>query len=340
MKLLATTLLLIILVSCSTFVNKHNTKIERGNIDVDEKLHPKNSLEWWYLTGFLEGDNGKKYGVEYVFFSFRALDCRQRYMVNVAISNPEDAIFIYDHEVNLSKDYLNQEIPLHFDTKRYQFSGEKGSYLAKASMKDHRAGFVLETTPTQPVVYHQDSGYVQYGGIASAGYYSYPRLQTEGQLFIENDTINVIGTTWYDRQWDGGNVYRRKVAWDWTAINLSDSTELMLYRVNEHKTDKIELGGSYIKKDHSLITLKSEDIIFEPLTYWTSPKSKKKYPIKWNIEIPKIDLKAIMVADINDQEVFIKNWLKVFYWEGMCSLSGYKSDKPISGEAYLEMNNR
>ncbi len=333
-------ILCISLASCSPFINKHNTTNSKGNVSIDEKPHPKNSLEWWYLTGFLHGDNGKRYGIEYVFFNFRTIDSRNRYMINAAISIPEDSTFIYDFEAKPNKGNILDEVPLKFETSNYQWYGEKGIYELKANMEREEAGFHLNTTPTQPVTYHQGSGYVNYGDIAAAGYYSFPRLKTKGQLYINDDTINVEGVTWYDRQWDGGSVYRWSVAWDWTAINFSDDTELMLYRVNKKKGKSISYGGTYIKDDHSTVNLTSQDITFEPIEYWESPKSKKRYPIKWHIVIPKIDIDVTMTAEFYDQELIIKKWITLNYWEGMCKMDGTKSGKTIKGESYLEMNNR
>ena len=326
--------------SCEPFIYKHNTKIYEGDVAIDDKAHPKNSLEWWYLTGFLEGDNGKIYGVEYVIFHFRALTHQQYYMVNVAISDPEDSTFIFDHEIKLSKKAIDESMPMKFSSHRYLFQGAKGQYQLNANMKKRNAGFNLKTTPTQPPVYHQDSGYVQCGDIAAAGYYSYPKLKTEGNIYIEEDTINVTGTLWYDRQWNAGDMYSKHISWDWSAINLSDSTELMIYRVTDKKNNHIELGGTYISKDLSTMTIAPEDITFEPITYWTSPKSKKTYPIKWSIDIPKINLNAELTATYPDQELKIKKWLTIYYWEGMCQLIGTKDNQKITGEAYLEMNNR
>ncbi len=327
--------------SCNPFVNKFNSKIQKGDVEIDEKIHPKNSLEWWYLTGFLDGDNGKRYGIEYVFFHFRATDNRQRYMVNTAITSSEDSIFIYDYDINFSKQALNRSSPLSFNTGNYELTGEKGKYSVHSKMSRHNAGYDLNTLPTQPIVYHQDSGYVQYGDIAKAGYYSYPRLKTDGLLFINGDTINVKGTTWYDRQWNGGEVYKKNVAWDWTAINLSDGSELMLYRVNQAKGKKINFGGTYIKKDHSVINLESKDIKFEPSKFWKSSETKKEYPIEWIIDIEKIGLKSTMKAEIPNQELVIKNFFQsVIYWEGMCKLKGTKNGQTITGESYLEMTNR
>ena len=331
---------MLLVFSCSPFIYKHNTTVYKGDVEIDEKAHQKNSLEWWYLTGFLVGDNGKEYGVEYVFFHFRALTHQQYYMVNVAISDPTDSSFIFDHEIKLSKKVINEALPVNFHSKRYQFRGQRGNYQLIANMKRQKAGFDLRTTPTQPPVYHQDSGYVQCSDIASAGYYSYPQLKTEGDIYINGDTINVKGTVWYDRQWNAGDMYSKHISWDWSAMNLSDSTELMIYRVFDQKSNQIELGGTYINKNLSTLTLKSEDITFDPIAYWTSPKSKKIYPIKWSINIPKINLNAELTATYPNQELTVKKWLTIFYWEGMCQLSGTKDNQKINGDAYLEMNNR
>ena len=341
MKKLILLILLISQFSCNPFLTKYNTGIEKCVLERDEGLHLKNSLEWWYITGFLDGDNGIKYGIEYVFFHFCLKDGRPRYMINVAITNPDDSVFIFDHKISLSKDCLNDDLPLSFKTPNYQWNGEFGEYDLKASMTKHKAGFKLHTTPTQPVVLHQGTGYVNYGDVAKAGYYSYPKLQTNGQIFLGKDTVDVKGFTWYDRQWDCGNVTANKVSWDWTAINLSDDSELMLYKIESLKEDRRLFGGTYIDSNNKTTNLLSSDITFEPLSYWTSPNTKKSYSTKWLIKIDKLKLNLEMEALIPNQELIIPNRGKtVNYWEGMCKVKGEKSGNPITGDSYLEMTNK
>lgn len=341
MKNLCLLIAIVSLSACNPFITKHNTVIERAVVERDEAIHAKNSLEWWYVTGFLSGDDGKQYGIEYVFFHFRPRDGRQRYMVNVAITSPEDSVFIYDYEIFRSKNRLNTGLPLNFNTPLYDWRGEFGKYDLQANMKRHNAGFNLTTEPTQPVVLHQDSGYVNYGGIAKAGYYSYPQLKTNGQLFLNGDTINVEGVSWYDRQWDCGNVTVKNVAWDWTAINLSDSSELMLYRVDSKVHKKEIFGGTYIAANNETMDLKNEDITMTPVSYWKSPKTKRNYPVEWQVAIPKLKMEFVIKSEIPQQELVLGNWAQtVEYWEGMCAVKGTKNGQPITGKSYLEMTNK
>jgi predicted secreted hydrolase len=338
MKWITLTFLTVYITSCSTFVTTNDTKDYFATLPKDEGIHPKNSLEWWYITGFLEDDNGKEYGIEYVFFHFRTKDRRQRLMMNVAITTPSDSTFYYDYQIELLRDYAKEGLPLNFKLENHQWIGELGNYNIISSFNNGLRGFNLSTIKTEPVILHQGKGYVTYGDIASAGYYSIPRLETTGKLFLDGDSIPVTGELWYDRQWNCGAVTEKNVSWDWTAISFDNNTELMLYRVTRGKNKSIVYGGTFVKENNEIVDLAHEDIRIETSHIWKSPKTKKEYPMQWDINIEKIGFEGTLISRLHSQELELKNWAQSkIYWEGMCTVNGTINNLPVKGKAYLEM---
>ncbi|MFC7667263.1 lipocalin family protein [Hymenobacter humi] len=148
---------------------------------------------------------------------------------------------------------------------------------------------------------------------------------------------------WYDRQWNCGGVNKKNVAWDWLSIQLDQpKEELMLYAVHDNKTGQHIGGGSHFGTEGENLHLNEADFKLEPLTYWTSPKSKKKYPATWHITVPSKGYDLTVTPLVPHQELSLRLFkvLNLHYWEGMCRVTGTQHGKPVTGNAYVEITNR
>ncbi|MFK7899659.1 MAG: lipocalin family protein [Cyclobacteriaceae bacterium] len=324
---------------------KHDVFKEKAEFPKEERIHDRNSVEWWYLTGHLKDEKSQKeYGVEYVFFHFNPLGIKDYLMGNLAICNPTDSSFHYDH-IYLAQKRLDTTGPLSLSIKHkirdWSFKGEEGNYAVQANMKKEQYGIKLKTKPIKSVAMYRNTGYEEYGAKGKAGYYSYPRLETKGQLQINGEWVDVEGTLWYDRQWNCGSVTETKVGWDWISIQLDNGEDLMAYRVFKKNKDEFIYSGALIGKDGSVQHFDGDKIKLTPLDTWKSPNSKKEYPVKWKVEIPEKNYSMVVSAVLPEQELtlaFLKVW-KFRYWEGMCRVQANLNGVETKGKAYLEMTN-
>jgi predicted secreted hydrolase len=357
--------IIVIVSSCKNpFLTKYNVKGEVVEFPKSEAVNNKNSLEWWYLTGSLRDSLNNRYGVEYVFFHFNTKDHVSRVMVNVAVTSENDSVFYYDYLIKKRKNYLGKsfasedlksyinnndniefdtvgKLPINFQVQDYSWKGGQGYYTISAKMKKNSVCFNLTTTPTKPVVLHGERGYVNYGDITTAGYYSYPRLKTKGTITLNDKKISVEGIMWYDRQWNCGEITKKDITWDWTAISLDNQSDLMLYRIQSKKNQDYLFGGTYIDSSGNSMKLNHDDIKLVATKDWKSSITKKSYPLHWEIEIPKLKIKLTMIPIMPNQELKIKSFFgSVVYWEGLCDVEGEMNGKPVRGESYLEMTNK
>lgn len=336
--------LLLLMSACNPFVYKYDVYPEVANPVKDEAVHALNSLEWWYYTGHLYDLDSNAYGVEYVFFHYTTFPKKDNYLINIAISDPQNEAFYYDYEFFRTRNPTEAGVtPLDLSKGTYNLQGHMGRYRLSGDMQRHPAGINLETIPLKDVVLQDGTGYEKYGDLAVAGYYSFPRLDTKGYIYINGDTIAVSGELWYDRQWNCGNkLLSPKVSWDWLSIHFNErDEELMVYNVEDRRSEIILFGGSYHGADGLVQDLGDGDIFMTPLEYWESPESGRNYPTKWKVEVPKIAADLIVEALYPHQELVLKRMgLKLPYWEGMCKVSGTINDKEIKGNAYLEMTNK
>jgi len=320
----------------------------KADLNRDEAPHPKNSLEWWYFTGhFNDTAKQRKFGMEFVVFHFNPIKAKGGWMVNMAVSDPQNNKFYYDHKFFHKKKNQFHKLPLNFHWNKRgikaKLQGEAGNYFIQAKMKEYPISFELSSKAKKPVVMHDEVGYEQYGDYAKAGYYSFPRMASRGKLSLKEESYQLQGELWYDRQWNCSGVFERKIAWDWFSVQFEETqSELMVYRLY-HLKDEIELyGGTYTDRNGKSIDLKADEIKIKEIDYWKSPDSEAIYPIEWEISIPSLKLKSRIYALFPNQELELKfsPFTKFYYWEGMCRTEGSIDGGKVSGDSYVEMTNR
>lgn len=340
-----------LLSSCSTKVITSNDIWEKQAVlERDEAPHLDNSLEWWYYTGELrDKKNGRLFGIEFVYFNFNYNGKRDRLMCHVAISDPENGQFLYKGFLDKLPSPLEPSLPLVFvmeeRTSTSILHAKPGEYTLHADVKgkENDFGFTLSMTNTDPVVMHGNgSGYQRYGQYARAGYYSFTDLDCNGSLWINEEEFEIEGLMWYDRQWNCGEVLQRPdVGWDWMSVRLADSGErIMLYQLRLGG-DSVLYGGTLKDRNDSIIYLNHSDIKMRNLGSWKSPHSGDTYYNSMAVEIPEYQLNFTIKPLMEDQELGIKilPFVKLFYWEGLCTVQGTSNGKKFEGSAYLEITN-
>jgi predicted secreted hydrolase len=137
-----------------------------------------------------------------------------------------------------------------------------------------------------------------------------------------------------DREWGSSALGPDLAGWDWCALQLSDGSELMLYRLR-HKDGRASAfsKAAVIEPNGERRSYAADEFSFEPRRWWTSPKTKVKYPVAWSIELPAEGLTLAVEPGLDDQELD----LTVRYWEGAVTASGRDRDGALRAEGYLEL---
>ncbi len=133
-----------------------------------------------------------------------------------------------------------------------------------------------------------------------------------------------------------------KIAWDWIGIQMEGSREeLMLYAIHRFEEDIVSFGGTYYDDNQKVIYLSGTDLFFEAVDFWESPSSKIKYPIAWDVVIPRLGYEFEIRAVLPHQELDMHlGPARLSYWEGKCQVKGKKNGEEIEGRAYVELTNR
>jgi predicted secreted hydrolase len=322
----------------------------RLTFPADHYSHPDFKTEWWYYTGHLETESGKRYGYQVTFFRFGVRDRQNEtqeqplfselYMAHFALSDIAAKKFTYRERINrgygeragaATDRYLvwNEDWKVEGDARNYSIE-----------MKDRGTQLRLALKSQKPPVLHGKNGLSQKGegeGRASY-YYSLTRMQTEGELTIDGKKEKVRGLTWMDHEFGSNQLREDQVGWDWFSIQLDNDTEVMLYliRRKDGSPDPYS-SGTLVNGNGTTKHLALKDFRVEVLNRWKSPKSSATYPMKWKVTIPSEEVELEINPAFPDQELITNRSTRVTYWEGAARINGTVRKQPVSGLGYVEM---
>ena len=340
----------------------------------DHGVHPGFKTEWWYYTGNLFSEEGRQFGYQFTIFrnqlnpsgeDFARINQKESAQMNLELNSANDSEWstnqLYlahfaisdvskrDHVFNerysrgtvglagASVDpyriWLEDwEITRVTDLKA---TDERFPVRIKAEMSD---GTALEVVlnPQKPLVLQGEEGYDKKGGEdGNASYYiSFTRMQTEGLLKKDGESLVVSGLSWMDHEWSTSALDSGQTGWDWFSIQLSNGYELMYYQIRNADPELApQTTGSLIAPNGQKRDLGQGEVQLEVLEYWTSPHTGARYPLQWTLGIPSEELKVDVATVFDDQEMTVS----VQYYEGALHVSGKFRDEAIDGNGYIEM---
>jgi predicted secreted hydrolase len=316
----------------------------------DHGPHEDFATEWWYFTGNLASDSGRRFGYQLTFFRIGLhakpvareshWAAHELYMAHFAITDAEANVFHRFERVARAVPELAgaQAQPLRVWLEDWSVQSLSSSESLPLRLQAQHNGVAvdLQLRSTKPLVLQGDHGLSQKSaekGNASY-YYSFTRMPTAGSLSINGQTIAVTGDSWFDREWSTSALAPEQAGWDWFSLQFDNNSELMFYRLRRKDGSMDEHSrGSLVDAQGDVTTLRAQDIVLAPQGYWRSPNSSVRYPVQWQLELPQQQLSLRVTPLIEQQEMD----LSVRYWEGAVTITGQKQGQPISGRGYLEL---
>jgi predicted secreted hydrolase len=316
----------------------------------DHDSHPDFKTEWWYYTGHLETDSGKKYGYQVTFFRFGVRDRQQEtkepplftdlYMAHFALSDIDAKKFRYRERINRG---YNGKAGAATDrywvwNENWKLEGENNTHRVQVS--DRGTELRLDLKSLKPPVLHGENGLSQKaeGKGRASYYYSLTRMRTEGELTIGDKREKVRGLSWMDHEFGSNQLGQDQVGWDWFSIQLDSNSELMLYLMRRKDgTVDPHSSGTLVNANGSTKHLRLKDYRVEVLAHWKSPASGANYPMRWKVTVPSETMELEILPRFPQQELVTNRSTRVTYWEGAAKITGTVRGKPISGEGYVEM---
>lgn len=316
----------------------------------DHGAHPDYRHEWWYITGNLESEEGRRFGYQITFFRFNvaptmperdsALATNQVWMAHLAVTDPETGRFLHAERFARGAAGLAGATasPFRVWLEDWALSGKEGEDIMplRLTADEEELALDLRLETAKPLVLQGERGYSRKGpdpGNASH-YYSYSRLATEGELLLDGRTYQVSGESWMDREWGTSALGANQEGWDWFSLQLADEREIMFYRLREQGggTDP-HSKGLLVQRDGRYRVLAGDEVALRATRHWDSPETGSRYPVAWTLTIPGEELRLHIAPVQDDQEIHTG----FRYWEGAVDISGESDGEPITGRGYLEM---
>ena len=311
--------------------------------------HSNFRTDWWYYTGNLQTASGRRFGYQLTFFRNGMVPKKSApvrksrwgvheiFFAHFAITDVQNQNHQHAEKYARGIKELAKATsePFHVSIEDWFVEG-KSPGEAKASAQTKDMEIQLDLKPQKPLALQGINGFSQksFDPSNASQYYSFTRIQTSGRLRIGKETFEVTGLSWMDQEFSTSLLEKTQQGWDWFSIQLSDNTEIMVFQLRDERGPQYYYRtGTFVNSKGQATPISIDEVRFESTKTWKSPSSKGVYPIHWVIQIPKHNLDLNIQAVIPNQEM----QTGIEYWEGAIDVSGTKSNRPISGQGYLEM---
>lgn len=310
----------------------------------DHGAHPDYATEWWYLTGNLHTDSGRRFGYQFTLFRVglrpgepagdSAWRTRQVYLGHLAISDAAGAQHHSAERFARAAAGLAgaQLSPFEVWLGPWSVQADEAFSLLELSAQTDDIGLELRLqADASPLVLQGERGLSRKSATPgnASYYYSLTRLPTEGELRIGETRYRVQGNSWMDREWSSSALDRDQVGWDWFALQLDDGRDLMYYQLRDAVASAHAISsGSLVGPDGQVQSLRPGQVTLTPLRYWQAGDGAR-YPVGWRLQVaePALDLEVQALFDDQRMEHSVR------YWEGAVDVDGSHR-----GRGYLELS--
>jgi len=323
----------------------------------DHGSHPDYKIEWWYLTGHLSSDTGRKFGFQVTFFRFAGpreknsledpnFGHSQIHSTQVALTDIEKGEFYFDERLDRNgwDAFASEEgLNLRHGPWSMRMSDDSTETIDVRFHIRDQAALELRLQPVKPKVIFGRDGTSRKGPDPSARsyYITFTRLAVTGEIAIGGKKLDLAGEAWMDHEISSQQLSDNLEGWDWTAIQLEDGREIKAYLLRQADGSPspfsqliwIDEGGNTVYQNYG-----QDGFLWEKRRFWESPVTGANYPTTVTIETtdPKTGQRRqfTLSPTVPDQEI-TGELNGTNYWEGACWVTNAESKKV--GRAYLEL---
>jgi len=314
----------------------------------DHGAHGTFRSEWWYYTGNVATDGGRRFAFQLTFFRFAlsplpperpsAWASNQVYMAHFAVTDIAEERF---HAAErFSRGALGLAgaggAPFRVWLGNWQASASGAFSPQKLHASDGGYGIDLLLEQRKPLILNGDAGLSHKSPVAgnASYYYSIPRMSVSGDIATPDGDWRVRGAAWFDREWSSSALAADQIGWDWFALQLSDGRDLMVFRMRSRDAGAVAHGaGTLVEAGGAARSLAAGDFSVDELDYWRSPRGGVRYPSRWRLRVPSAAIDVEVTPEIPDQELN----LSFRYWEGASRVTGTSAAQAVTGHAHVEL---
>ena len=314
----------------------------------DHGPHPAFQTEWWYYTGNLADESGRRFGYQFTVFrraiapteaaSTSEWRTNQVYMAHFTLTDVEGGRFYQQQRFSRGGAGLagaTADPRYHIWLEDWQATALNDDCTRTAiTASGDSVAIALLLEQVKPPSLQGDYGLSQKSSAPgnASYYYSLTRLLTEGTITVDGRIYTVSGATWMDHEFSTSALGPDAQGWDWFGLHLDDDRELMLGRIRlaDGGYEPV-FGGLLVFASGRTRRLGAEDFTIIETATWTSPHTGATYPAGWAISVDMGDsdpLDIVLTPLLADQELTEG----IAYWEGAVRITG-----DASGYGYVEL---
>ena len=304
----------------------------------DHGAHDKFRIEWWYVTGNLQGEDGNTYGIQWTLFrsalkpgSKPGWSSPQLWMGHAAVTSAKHH---YVSEVRArggTGQAGTRRKPFEAWINDWSIIGNSGvdddalnDVTLSASGADFR--YNLQLKAQGPLVLQGAKGFSVKSGAGQASYYySQPFYEVSGVLELPQGSVRVSGKAWFDHEWSSQPLANDQTGWDWISLHFDSGEKLMGFQLRQ--TDgSVFTSATWISTDGTTKAYSNGALKMTALL--TKNVAGRAVPTQWRVELPD------KTIDLTIKALNPASWMKtsIAYWEGPIVFSGTSG-----GSGYLEM---
>ncbi len=311
----------------------------------DHGPHDGFKTEWWYVTGHLEADDGRRFGVQLTFFRqalapempprASAFAARHAFMAHFALTDVAGRRFRHAERLARGAAGLAGARAAPFEVFLEDWSlratAEGAAFPAALHAAEGDVALDLVLEQGRAPVLQGDAGLSRKGdapGNASY-YYSLTRMPAHGTLRLGAERLALRGHAWLDREWGTSALAPGIAGWDWFALQLDDGRDLMFYRLRREDGGTDPWSRGSIAGGAGVDALAATDVRLVPEGTFESARGSGRRSARWRLAVPRAGLDLTLVPVLADQELTDTT---VTYWEGAVDVRG-----SATGRGYVEM---
>ena len=317
----------------------------------DHGSHPEYRTEWWYFTGILAAEDGRRFGYQLTFFRQGIVpvaadpanpwSIRDLYLAHFTLTDIAARSFRHAERVSRAGPGLAGAEAGALRAWVLDWSAAAEGETFALAARDGAVAIRLALRPRRAPVLHGGGGLSRKGPAAgqASWYASITDLETTGTVHTgDGREVAVRGASWFDHEFGSGQLASDLAGWDWFGLRLSDGSALMLYRLRRRDGGAAPASsGTFVGADGTARHLAREEAAIEELARWRSPHGGASYPARWRLRVPTAGIDVEIIPLLADQELRTGKSTGVTYWEGAVAGSGAANGSPVSVEGYVEL---
>lgn len=323
----------------------------------DHGLHAGFRNEWWYLTGNLQDEAGRRFGYQLTFFylmlppsgevTTSAWQSERVWMAHLALTDVTgNKHFAFERFARENPGLAGAQVqPFKVWLEDWQVAQlapaeslqaksvqTNGIFPWQLEAQEASVGLSLILQEGKPPVLQGEQGLSRKSATVgnASYYYSMTRMPTSGAVRIGEQVFNVVGDSWLDREWSTSALEADQAGWDWFSLQFNDGQELMYYQLRDSAGHAQPYSaGNWTDTAGQQTTVGSTEVQLTELEQWSSP-SGVAYTTTWLLRYQGRELQVKAV--LPDQWMA----LSLPYWEGAVDVTDATTGT-LLGRGYLEM---